>query len=309
MAALAVVAEFAAMDIVAAVAIGADRTEFGRIAGARVARSADQPLVLAGEREAGLGVVIETPRLPVTCRVAIAAFGGRAEPALVMFVDMAIGALRPLDRKGLVSVAIGAFQRRVLAQQWEAGQRVVEADVGRPVVGIVAAAARRAELGLVDVVLIMAGRALRYQLHLVRGLDMAILAARLRVFPQQREAGHGGVVEFHRLPIGFGMAARAIGPVAALVAVVFLVTAEAGGRRGGNLRRLGMAAFAARLTVRAAQGEVGKPVVIELDARPALRNMAIRALRPVCALVAVVLLVAAVAGRRRVLDRIVRPVA
>ena len=75
MAARAIIAKAAAMNVVAPVARYALHLQLGRIARASVAGRADKPLVFSGQREGRGGVMIEFPRLPVRRRVALLALG------------------------------------------------------------------------------------------------------------------------------------------------------------------------------------------------------------------------------------------
>ena len=59
MAARAVLAEFAAVDVVAAMAVDALTADFGRIASPGMTGRADQPFVVAGEWELGRGVMVK----------------------------------------------------------------------------------------------------------------------------------------------------------------------------------------------------------------------------------------------------------
>ena len=63
-AARAVLAEFAAMDIIALVAIDALAAQLRRIARAAMAGRTDQAPMPAGQRESGRRVMVETPGLP-----------------------------------------------------------------------------------------------------------------------------------------------------------------------------------------------------------------------------------------------------
>lgn len=309
MTALTVVAEPAPMDVVAAMTIAAAGAEFGRIARPGVAGRANEPLVLSGQCEAGLGIVVEAPHLPIGGVVAIAAFGWRTQCSLMMRILVAIGASRARRGESLVLVTRLAFDLRMLAEKRERSQRMVETDIGFPVVGIVTAPARRAQFRPVYVVFVMTGGTLRDQFDLVRSFHMAILAASRRVFAQQREVGHRVVVEIDFLPIVFGVASGAIGAVAALVSVVFLVASDTSGRRRGDLGRLHVAALAGRAAMRAAQRKLGHSVMVEFDPVPRPRDVAIAALRSVFSLVGIVVLVAAVAIAWRFLDRVAGPMA
>ena len=141
MTARAVLAELTAVLVVAAVTIDALPADLGRVARAAMAGRADQPVMPAGQREARRGIVIEIPRLPAHRVVAAHASGRRPQSALVVIVDMAIGAGQALGDKAFVGVAGDALRGGVLADQREAGQRMVEGNADLPVIAVMAGTA------------------------------------------------------------------------------------------------------------------------------------------------------------------------
>lgn len=97
---------------------------------------------------------------------------------------------------------------------------------------------------------------------------MAGFAARLRMFADQREAGHGGMIKTDRFPGCFIVTAGAIGTVSALVGIVASMTGVAGYRRLCNLGCLFVAARTDCFAMRTLEGEAGHLVMIEIDLLP-----------------------------------------
>ena len=97
-----------------------------RIASLCMAGRTDQTLVLSGQRELGCDVMVETPDLPAIDRIALPALRRRAERARMMIIGMTGLARDPFCCKAFVFVALRAGKGRVLAEQWEAGQGMIE---------------------------------------------------------------------------------------------------------------------------------------------------------------------------------------
>ena len=70
--------------------------------------------------------MVERPLLPIRTVVTGRAIGGRAQTPGVMLILVTRGAGRALCREGLIRVATDTCQRRVLAQQGEAGKVMVK---------------------------------------------------------------------------------------------------------------------------------------------------------------------------------------
>ncbi len=105
------------------------------------------------------------------------------------------------------------------------------------------------------------------------------------------------------------MATATILPVAALVAVISRVTAEAGHGWTGSLCGHLVAALAAGPLMCPFQREIRQAIVIELDLRPRAGSMAFCAFSTVLAFMRVILCVAGDAGSTRFLYRAARSVA
>lgn len=308
MAAGAVLAKAAAMDVVAAVAGNALGTLLGGISRPAVAGRADQPLVLAGQGKLRRLVMIEVPRFPVERIVAVAALRRRAQRSHVVFVFMARSAGNPLCREAFVGMAGGALQCTVFAQQWEAGKIMVKTDLGFPIIGIVAPPAIGTQLAKVNVDLGMAGSAFGRELYLARWFDVAGLTLHAGMFTDQRKTGHRVVIEAGDLPAGGAVTPRAVGTVAAFMDIVCGVAADACDWRLGDLWRLLVAALALHGIVFAEQRELGHLIMVKAGLLPAASIVAARAVGSVLAFVHVILGMAGVAGAAGVLDRISRAV-
>lgn len=295
MAARTIAAKCAAMGIVTPVAVDAFAAGCRRISGPAMAGRTDQPLMAPGQRKAGRPVVIERPGSPVIDGVTRLALGWSAQRSLMMRIRMAIGAGSPGSGKAVVGMARHAFAGRMSAQQRKAGELMVEAHLRGPILAIVAGAAFRAEIAGVSIVFAVAVDALARQVLLYCWCGVAGLAGRCGVGAEQREVGHGVMIEINLLPVGFRVAARAILAVAAFVGVVHLVAADAGDRRAGLTRRLTVATLAGRLAVGAAQWELGHGIMVEPDLRPSAHGVAVLAFGPVSPFVGVVRCMAGIA--------------
>lgn len=222
----------------------------------------------AGESEAGPLVVVESPDLPIHCVVTAAAARRPAQPALMVFVFMARRAAYALGGKALVGMAAGACDLGVLAQQGKARERVIETDIGFPTAAAVALSALVSELPGMDIVLRMASGTFHGELQFPRRANVAAFAADSGMFPGQGKARHAVVVEADLFPAAFGMAARAIPAVSALVHIVRGMTAITGNRRFGALRRLLVAGGASGKAVSALQRETSHAIMVKTRLLP-----------------------------------------
>lgn len=145
MATRAIIAESAAVRIMAAVAVNALVPDLGRITWPGVASRTDQPFVLAGQGKFGLAIVIEPPHFPVGRVVTILALGRLAQRSLVGLVLVAGRTGQPFGGKALVRMTGHAGQGHMFAQQRELGQIMVEPDPFFPAFSIVASPAICAE--------------------------------------------------------------------------------------------------------------------------------------------------------------------
>lgn len=100
--------------------------------------------------------MIEGPDLPVRGGVAGCAARRRAQPTVVMIIVVATGASNAFGGESSVGMASGALHSCMFAEQREAGEAVIEADPGFPVIGVVAILAGSAKLADMYIILGMA---------------------------------------------------------------------------------------------------------------------------------------------------------
>src|SRR5581483_1247245 len=300
-AAVALLAETAVVDVVAFVTADACRRQ-GNFRGHRslMACLAMQSAVAAVELEMRAPVVIEVPRFPRARVMALLAL--RSECPLVLVVllvtgDAARGSVLERRRR----MALFALDLDVRAEQRKAREAVVEARV-LPRAFAMAALALVALLALVLVVFPVAGDAGARELVAVEVAGMAAVALHRGVFAAQRISGVAVVVEQQRAPVLLAVTGRAFFAVARLVHVVLLVARDAGRRKLLFIKKPGVAAFALREAMFAAQRILGIAVVIEQDDFPVFVGVATLALGPELGLVRVVLAVTRDALRRRSLE-------
>ena len=156
-----------------------------------------------------------------------------------------------------------------------------------------------AETAAVFILRSMAGNAARRRLIFPRrGPQMAGCAGKGFMRAGQRKACVLGVVKSHAGPICWGMTSNAVGPEAAVVAVIFLMAIDAF-RRGIKIGRGRVAIGAVRVRMGAEQRK-GCKIVVKADARSPARNAMARA-APIAKLtfVGIVLSVALDAARAR----------
>lgn len=191
----------------------------------------DQALVLPCQGKARRSIMIEIPDLPAVDRMAAGASRGRPERPRMMIVRVAGFACHALGRKTLVFMTSSAGKRHMLAQEREAGQRVIEGHLFLPADRIVATRAIGSEPALVNIVIGMAAYAGYRKLHNARRLFVAGGADKRLVRAAKRKPCHRVVIEAVLLPVAAIVAARAIGAVAALVDIVLHMAGNAGPRR------------------------------------------------------------------------------
>ena len=223
-----------------------------------------------------------------------------------MLVVVTCGACYALGGKRLVNMTGGTLQASMFAQQRKPGQLVIEPLALNPGVRGMATLTIAPQPASVNIVLGVTSATLGGKLDLACRADVTGLARRPGVFPGQREAGHGIVIEIHRFPSGFGVAARAIGPIAALVRVIGGMAGHAGYGRFGQFGRLLVTTGTGCRAVRALEGESSHPVMVEAHLLPASRAVASGAIAAISALVNVVTGVTGIAGARGMLVGIAR---
>ena len=115
----------------------------------------------------------------------------------------------------------------MLAEQGEAGQRVIEGNLFLPADRIVATRAIGSELALVNIVIGMAAHTGHRKFYDARWLFVAGIAGQRLVSATQCKSRHGVVVEAVLLPAAAIVATRAIGSVVALVDIILHMAGNA----------------------------------------------------------------------------------
>lgn len=158
-------------------------------------------------------IMVECGRRP--CLSGMTGGAGRSQYTLVdIILGMTGIAFRRCPLKQLIDMAIGAWDKSMLAGQLENRQIMIESRRG-PISGGMALAAELAQITQMDVILGMAGIAvLRSCLHLGNGMvpRMTLYAGDLQVFPGQGVRGQA-VVECVAVRINSIVAAQAITPI------------------------------------------------------------------------------------------------
>ena len=217
--------------------------------------------MLAAQRIPGLAIVVERRRLPHrfdVARRALLAVATLMRVVLTVARD-ANGGRFFLEQK--TGVAPLAFGEPVFAFQPILRVAIVIERDSLPIAVGMATFAARTEALLVLVVLAMAGHALRRG-ALERRVGVARAARYIDVFAGERKAGLT-VIKPRGFPVGLGMAVAAAAAETAAVLVVFLVTSNTVDGRVAELlsRQVAMAALDLRIRMRAAQQEIGLPMI------------------------------------------------
>lgn len=200
-------------------------------------------------------------------------------------------------------------QRRVLSSQRKARQIMIKQYPVLPGHCIVAAIAFVTHPFAVRIIISMAADTSDRRQFNFGGLLVAGFAQGDFMGALQGEVGHLVMIELGILPILVIVAFFAIGTVASLVTVVFLVAADARHRRLFDASVGTMAACTRRGSVRAKQGKARFLGVIEFHILPIARCVAIGAGGSALTFVRVVLGVAGDAGFLRFANRVVGAVA
>lgn len=181
--------------------------------------------VCARQGKVGLRVVIEHPVRP---RDGVMTQGAvTAEIASVCIVlAMTICALLRRVTEHMRFVARIAFRIVVLAQQRKARQPVVKEQVVLPGLLFVAVFTGGAQRFVVRFVLFVAGQAVRYELDVERGLDVAGRTFDIGMRTEQRVPGISGVIEANFSPRGRYVAGIALLAKQAVMIVILFVTRE-----------------------------------------------------------------------------------
>lgn len=257
--------------------------------------------VRAVEREIRLCLVIEAPLQPVDRNMTLPARFPEASFVRVTLTVTAdavfLGVLENVRVVASIALLIG-----MNAEQWESRQIVVEEDVVRPCMFVVAVKAKSALGSLVGVVILMADQAILDKLDLEDRLDVARDTLSQCMGPLQRIGGLDSVIELDIHPLIIDVAGIAGGTEVPVVVVVLEVTGNAGDIQRVGERIVAMAGVAGELAVAAVERETRVAPMIEAGIGPAGRRMTVLAFLSSAAVMCVIRRMAGVAIRFRGLE-------
>lgn len=183
------------------------------------------------------------------------------------------------------------------AEQRESRQIVVEENIVRPGMFVVAVKAKSALGSLVGVVILMADQAILDKLDLEDWLDVARDTLGESVGPLQHIGSLDTVIESDIYPLIIDVAGIAGGTEVSVVIVVFEVTGNAGDIQRVGERVVAVAGIAGELSMAAVERETRVPPMIEAGIGPAGRRMTVRAFLSTAAVMRIVRRMAGVAIR------------
>jgi hypothetical protein len=183
------------------------------------------------------------------------------------------------------------------AEQRESRQIVVEENIVRPGMFVVAVKAKSALGSLVGVVILMADQAILDKLDLEDWLDVARDTLGESVGPLQHIGSLDTVIESDIYPLIIDVAGIAGGTEVPVVIVVFEVTGNAGDIQRVGERVVAVAGIAGELSMAAVERETRVPPMIEAGIGPAGRRMTVRAFLSTAAVMRVIRRMAGVAIR------------
>ncbi len=295
----ALLAESAMVRIVGAVAAVTARVELGGACGHPVAGCAGKALMLAIKGKTGLARMIEPPSIPAARDMALRTVGRLAQTALVKVIGMAGGTGQPLGGKAAIDVTPDAGRPRVLPEQGEPRQPMVEAQRLAPPCFVMATRAIGTETPAMRVVGAMATDAGGGRLDRMQRSDVARGAddATMRAF--QGQSGHPVVIEMDGLPLGGGMAGCAIGAKLTVMHILVRMAGDAGRRWMPLGHVLAVTAHTAGRCVGTDQGEARVAIMVERGELPSRRRVARGAIAAAGTVVDVVAAVTGDASSRR----------
>lgn len=192
-----------------------------------MAGGTDQSDMLSRQRETRRGIMIKFPDFPTRYGMAFGTCGRDTERAEVMIINMTRLAGDALGGKCLIHVAFFTFDRRMLAQQREARQLMIEQAMVFPFDTIVTIGAFRAEIArMFIIILVTAHTSDRWQFDVGR-LEVTCFAFHRLVSAGEGKARHRIMIEAGDLPILAIVAFAAFLAIVALMRIVFLMAAKA----------------------------------------------------------------------------------
>jgi hypothetical protein len=130
-----------------------------RVAGLRVACRTNQPLMLTRERKLRCGVMIKSPHFPVARIMTFGAGRRDAQCSSMVFIRVARLARDAFGFEALIDVTLGTLKRRMLADQWEARQIMIEFNLVFPSNDIVATLTVSTKTAIMRIIVDMASNA------------------------------------------------------------------------------------------------------------------------------------------------------
>ena len=305
MTASAVRPEFSIMNVIRLVAVGTVTPQSllhcQRLSVAGLAINAG---MRAPQLEVRLDVVIEE-RLPPVDRVVTQHASLAEAPIMGVAVPVAFDALLGGIAKHVRVMAIPAFPVRVLSEERESGESMIEEHVVLPRRLVVAVGTGQAEGAVMGIVVLVARQAVGGQRYVEDRLNVTGLALDVRVRSAERVPRFQGVIELHLGPSGADMAGLTLLSEMPLVVVVLLVASDTLHGQLIGKRVVAMAGVALLLRVPAVEQEARITIVIETGVVTSDRTMTVATLVAASPGVGIVFGVAAVAGRGCVGERIV----
>ena len=305
MAPVAVETEFTVVDIIRAMTIGAPAPQPGlRRQGTAVTAGALNFEMCALQDKVRLPVVVELPLQPAD---GVVAEGTVLRKAVLVGVglSMALDALGRRVAENMRVMTRVALLVRVRAEQRKSCQAMVEEDLVRPGVFVVAIETVGTLGTVMRVVFFVACKTVRLRCYLEDRFDVTGLTLDQLVRTIEHVVRVGVVIEEDRRPRLGCMAGLAGGPEVTVMVVVFEVTGDAGDVQVIGERVLAMTVATALLGVFSIERKVRIARMIEFRVVPAGRRVAIAALLSAATVVGVVFGVAIEARGRRGLEGLV----
>jgi hypothetical protein len=129
------------------------------VSGFRVTCRTNQTLMLTSERKLRCGVMIKSPHFPVAGIMTFGAGRRDAQRSRMVFIRVARLARDAFGFEALIDVTLGALKRRMLADQWEARQIVIEFHLVFPSDDIVATLTVSTKAAIMRIIIDMASDA------------------------------------------------------------------------------------------------------------------------------------------------------
>ena len=184
----------------------------------------------AVQLESGSCIVIKVPEFPVSYAVAVLALRAQSAPVYIVVLVAGVAGRGCLVLIQLSRVATLAGRCAMLAEEGVLGVSIMIKGDRFPLLLVVTILALRPKVGSMNVVFLMAGKAVGRCLFLVERAFVACVAFRLPVVALQQVRGITIMLKEHEFPVPFGVTALALLGKLPLMLVVLLVAGVAVGR-------------------------------------------------------------------------------